>query len=247
MNSMRSTSLVLFDLDETLFDHGHASRTALDHLRGRHPALQSAPLDEVEDRAREILDRVHEALLGGRLSIPEARRERLRCLFSSFGETPGDEFLDHTACQYGALYRRARRSISGSRRLLERLRDDRSVRSIAIVTNHMTEIQNEKLAACGLVGLVDFMVTSEEVGHRKPARQIFEAALDRADIRGVDAVMVGDSWDADVLGALSAGVRAVWFNPRGEVRPDASLPASQVGELGSFEPVEQACRVILSA
>jgi putative hydrolase of the HAD superfamily len=61
----------------------------------------------------------------------------------------------------------------------------------------------------GLAGLVDGVVTSAEVGHTKPAPQIFTAALTLAGCAPERAVHVGDSLDQDVHGALAVGIHAV--------------------------------------
>lgn len=52
--------------------------------------------------------------------------------------------------------------------------------------------------------------------------------------------MVGDSWESDVVGARNAGIRPVWFNRRGRTSPFT------VEELHSFEPTNEALRVILN-
>jgi FMN phosphatase YigB (HAD superfamily) len=54
--------------------------------------------------------------------------------------------------------------------------------------------------------------------------------------------MVGDSWAADVAGALAAGIVPVWFNPLGRPLPVAS---PDVAELRALEPVEHAVETIL--
>jgi FMN phosphatase YigB (HAD superfamily) len=46
-------------------------------------------------------------------------------------------------------------------------------------------------------------------------------------------VMIGDSWVNDIGGARAAGVRSIWFNPRGRPKPDAP---GEVRELRSLEP-----------
>jgi putative hydrolase of the HAD superfamily len=61
----------------------------------------------------------------------------------------------------------------------------------------------------GLAGLVDGVVTSAGVGHPKPAREIFTAALALARCAPERAVHVGDSLDQDIHGALATGIRAV--------------------------------------
>ena len=83
-------------------------------------------------------------------------------------------------------------------------------------------------------------MTSEEVGVSKPDPRIFQEALDRARAAPSDAVMLGDAWATDVEGALASGIRPVWLNRFGRVRPIAS-----VEEIGSLEPVDQALGVLL--
>jgi putative hydrolase of the HAD superfamily len=49
------------------------------------------------------------------------------------------------------------------------------------------------------------------VGFEKPDRRIFEHALAAMGATGADAIHIGDSWAADVRGALGAGWRAIWY------------------------------------
>ena len=61
----------------------------------------------------------------------------------------------------------------------------------------------------------DLFVTSEHAGSFKPEEAIFRYALERAGVEPNEAVHVGDSLEADVAGALGAGMRAVWLNATG--------------------------------
>ena len=65
------------------------------------------------------------------------------------------------------------------------------------------------LDQAGLTPLVDAVVTSARAGARKPHARIFEVALAAAGVGPDDALFVGDTWGADVLGARAAGLRAV--------------------------------------
>ena len=93
-----------------------------------------------------------------------------------------------------------------------------------------------------LDGLVDALVVSEAVGASKPSAAIFEAALREIGARADDAVMLGDSWSADIEGALNAGVRAVWFNPRRNPRP-AARP--EVAEVHALAPADAVADIVL--
>jgi HAD superfamily hydrolase (TIGR01549 family) len=60
----------------------------------------------------------------------------------------------------------------------------------------------------------DTIVDSWVLGVTKPSPGIFNAALERIGVAAADAVMVGDSLKADVLGAQAAGVRAALIDPQ---------------------------------
>lgn len=68
---------------------------------------------------------------------------------------------------------------------------------------------HDVLARAGLGRLVDAVVTSAEVGARKPSPEIFHRALAVAGVGPSEALHVGDTVDEDVLGARSAGIEAV--------------------------------------
>jgi len=66
--------------------------------------------------------------------------------------------------------------------------------------------------ALGIGKFFDVRVFSDEVGVRKPDRAIFLTALNDLGLPPERVVHVGDDVDADVAGAKSAGMRAIWFN-----------------------------------
>jgi putative hydrolase of the HAD superfamily len=70
------------------------------------------------------------------------------------------------------------------------------------------------LASLGLDRHLDFILPSGAVGVAKPNPDFYGMALDRAGVEPDDALMVGDSYRADVQGAWSAGMDAVWLNRR---------------------------------
>ena len=81
---------------------------------------------------------------------------------------------------------------------------------MAVVTNGAACLQREKLAASGLERHFDAVVVSGELGVGKPDPSVFRHAL---ELLGADGgVMIGDSLDRDIDGALAAGLDAVWIN-----------------------------------
>ena len=80
------------------------------------------------------------------------------------------------------------------------------------------------LEEAGLLSHIDEVVISEEVGIRKPRREIFEAALERLDVPREQTLHVGDDLKTDVEGAAGAGITPVWLTRRVR-KPDEALRA----------------------
>lgn len=94
---------------------------------------------------------------------------------------------------------------------------------LVVVSNWDVSL-HERLAETGLTGLVDGAVASAELGHAKPDRAIFEHALALAGAAPEEALHAGDSPDADVRGALAAGLRAVLVARDGAAAAPAGVP-----------------------
>ena len=132
------------------------------------------------------------------------------------------------------------RAVDGAQDALRRLRPHYR---LLVATNANDSGERDVLAALsrvGLDGLVDGVVSSRDVGARKPDALFYRAALLRAGRAGLPlaparAVMVGDSWPNDVAGAGAAGLRAVWLNPSRARRPaGAGAPDAEIRRLADL-------------
>jgi YjjG family noncanonical pyrimidine nucleotidase len=84
---------------------------------------------------------------------------------------------------------------------------------MAIITNGFREVQAEKLLQTGLRKYFDKLFISEEVGAQKPHRLIFEHAVKSMNAPRKKSLMIGDSWDADIMGAMQFGMDQVYYCP----------------------------------
>lgn len=229
---------VLFDLDDTLFDHEGCARDALHAVYGTHDCFAAMPFADVLRAHAEALEELHARVVAGELGIDEARVARFERIFRSAGRTVERTTCEAAARQYRSAYVGARRPVAGACALLAALKPRAA---IAVVSNNLLAEQQEKMRVCRFDAYVDALVVSEEAGVAKPDPAIFRVALDRLGCRPEDAVMIGDSWAADITGAAAAGIPAIWFNPRR--RPAPGHPAG-VPQLPAFEPVEHALDAI---
>lgn len=62
----------------------------------------------------------------------------------------------------------------------------------------------------GFRGTLDFALSSAAIGYRKPHPAAFQAALNRWGALPGQVLMVGDTLNADILGAINSGIRCVW-------------------------------------
>jgi putative hydrolase of the HAD superfamily len=163
----------------------------------------------------------------------------MRLLFENYGIPLTDE----ETRSYTALYRKAyddnTRAVPGVLDLIKALKP--SV-SIGVVTNGLHDIQLQKLRVCQAETLADYIVISGDLGFRKPEKAIFEHALSKSGAKPEEAVLIGDSWELDILGASGCGIRTIWINRYGMLCPDSGLTL----EVRSFEDTNAILECIFS-
>src|SRR5688572_18972867 len=186
-----------------------------------------------------LLEELHHRVLTGEMPLDAAREERFRRLFEATGVAAQPGMVAAAAATYRDGYRSVRQAVAGACELLAAVRQQARV---GIVSNNLLEEQRDKLRHCDLDRYVDVLVVSEEAGMSKPDPRIFDIALERLACRAPEAVMVGDSWAADIAGARAAGILPIWFNPSGKPSPD---PDWGIAELRALAPADIALEVIL--
>ena len=229
--------LVLFDLDDTLFDHQYSRRCGLLSLQYAYPPLAQVPMEDLVAEHERQLTASYDQVLDGTVSLSANRLERFRRMFVNCGVAMPVADVERAMQRYRRAYEAHRRAVPGVVALLAHLHPRLR---IGVVTNGLVKTQQEKIVACKLEGFIDFLLTSEEVGVKKPDPRLFLLALAKANTRREDAVVVGDAWTLDVLGAHRAGIRSLWLNRGQEPCPDPRLTT----ELAAFEPLEHTLKAL---
>jgi len=226
--STTRTRAIFFDLDDTLVETAAADARAYEAVRRTlETALERAGAGTtgggVEGAGAGAATRAVERYKRALASTPwdETRREHVWATRERMWlEATGDEGDGWTAARANARFRDVRLE---TLRMRERVREGiarlraRGV-GVAIITNGHEIVQREKLAACGAYECVDgknILVGGEEVlagRGEKPCATIFLEACARVGVEPREVVHVGDSWRADVLGALGAGLRSAWIS-----------------------------------
>jgi HAD superfamily hydrolase (TIGR01549 family) len=238
-NIMSNVKAVIFDIDDTLFDHRFSCRKGLTAVQKEFECFRKLTLDEFEKEHRRLLDEIHlSQVLTGKISIEQARIERFKIAFQKVGIAADETMAKKAVRIYRENYQANRRAVPGSKELLEKLKPRVK---IAVLSNNLYEEQRGKLIDCGLDKFVDVTVVSEHVGVTKPAPEIFLETLKRLDRKPQEAVMIGDSWEWDVMGAMKVGIKPIWYNQYKLPCPDSSA----VKVLDSYFPTEEVVELIL--
>jgi putative hydrolase of the HAD superfamily len=77
---------------------------------------------------------------------------------------------------------------------------------VYMITNGFNEIQTIKMKAAGIDQFFESVIYSEDLGIKKPHPEIFQLAMQRAKCLASEALMIGDDWDADMVGAMGVNM-----------------------------------------
>jgi putative hydrolase of the HAD superfamily len=88
---------------------------------------------------------------------------------------------------------------------------------LAVATNAKDSGETQiwsALERAALADYLDFVFCYRTIGHLKPSPEFYASILNQLKLPATHVIMVGDEWNADILGANQAGLRAVWLNVR---------------------------------
>lgn len=145
-----------------------------------------------DDRIEQYWRRYHAVMLG-RLGVETHREVLDRVLATQFAPDAWEPYPDVEP-------------------MLRAVRAESDVR-IGVVSDWGSNLRGI-LGELGLDGFLDFVLASGAVGVAKPDPAFFRLALEEAGVDAGEALMVGDSYRADVRGAWAAGMDAVWLDRR---------------------------------
>lgn len=95
------------------------------------------------------------------------------------------------------------------------------------------------MKSAGLLDYMDEVVLSEAAGASKPSPDIFRYAFSLSQSRPSEVIFIGDSWDADIIGAQNARIPSIWYNPQGLPKPSESYryPIYEIKHLLEIPPL----------
>lgn len=198
---------LFFDLDHTLWDFDKNSAVAFDVIFNEYnfPFTTDQFLEQYIPR-NQYYWKLYQV---DKISQQELRFKRLNDVFEILNVILPKAVVDTISDQYIEFLPNNNHLFEGTIELLEYLKPKYNLH---IVTNGFHIVQDKKLENSKIKHYFTSITNSELAGVKKPHPNIFDFALSLAKASKAESIMIGDSLEADVEGALEYGIDAIFFN-----------------------------------
>jgi len=209
---MRTYDHLFFDLDNTLWDFTTNSRLAMEQTLKQNGLLSKlGSFDSFFGGYKQINQSLWSDYHSKKITKQKLIVERFSRSMKAFGIHDYDWtelnrlYLENMAIQT--------KLFAGTVETLTSLKQKGY--QMHIITNGFREVQHSKLVNCGLNTFFTKVFISEEIQTTKPHREIFEYALKSTNALKKRSIMIGDSWEIDIIGALEFGMDQIMFLNQG--------------------------------
>lgn len=220
---------LFFDLDHTLWDFDANSEETLRELFATYQLDRH--FSSFDDFSERYHHHNHQLWALYRKHGIDKKSLNLQRFLLPFKEVGFDDEL--IAAEFAAEYIRISptktRLFPSALEVLDRLKPHYTMH---IITNGFREVQSVKLKNAGLSPYFSNVYISEVIGVQKPHPYFFEYSIKSCNARKKESLVIGDSIEADIEGAMKAGIDQVFFNPKNvEPAPAATYTISNLNEL----------------
>ncbi len=204
---MKEIKNIFFDLDHTLWDFDKNSDLTFYKILEKN---------EINIDVAKFLKNYHpinrkywEMYRENKVSKADLRFYRLYDTFNKLNYKINDDLIHQLAIDYIEHLSDFNHLIPDTLIVLNSLR---SKYKMHIITNGFKEVQRRKLQKSDLIQYFETVTISEDVGVKKPHKLIFDQALKVANANIENSVMIGDNFNADIIGALGVGMKAIYYD-----------------------------------
>ncbi len=220
---------LFFDLDHTLWDFEKNSALTFQQIFKTHEIPVS--LAVFLPVYVPINFRYWKQYREEKVSKEALRYGRLKETFDALNIYVSDTIIDQLAIDYITFLPHYNHLFEGTIDLLEYASKKYELH---IITNGFEEVQDLKLEKAGIKKYFNQIITSESVGVKKPNPIIFAHALKEAQANVTESMMIGDSYEADILGALKYGMQAIHCNFIGDPPFEDCVSIRKLAELKNY-------------
>lgn len=220
---------IFFDLDHTLWDFERNSALTFEKVLAENTiAIDLQAFLNVYVPANLAFWKLYRE---EKITKQQLRYQRLKSVFDDLNYEISDALIDKIAIEYIEHLSSYNHLIPNTLSILDYLKPKYKLH---IITNGFQEVQDRKLKNSGIYEYFDQVINSEMAGVKKPNPFIFELALKMANTRPETSLMVGDSLEADIHGALAVGLNALHFNTHNGLQHEFCEMIDDLIEIKSF-------------
>lgn len=213
---------LFFDLDHTLWDFDANARVTLESLY-EELKLKERGVHDFELFYKNYLvhnEKLWERYRKGFIRQDELRTKRMWLSLLDF-KIADDELSKAMSVRFLELLPTRTILFPHAKEILQYLKEKDY--QLHLITNGFEKVQHSKLKYSGLDVFFEEVITSEGSNSLKPNKEIFDYALLRTGATVGNSIMLGDTLDADIQGAMNAGMDQVFVNHLGvteiEIKP----------------------------
>lgn len=220
---------VFFDLDHTLWDFEKNSALTFEKILLENDIPVSLPnFLEVYVPANLAFWKLYRE---EKITKEALRYQRLKSVFDRLGISISDAMIHKLSDEY-ILYLSSYNHLFPN--TIEVLQYLKPKYNLHIITNGFEEIQGKKLRNSRIDGYFQHVINSEMAGVKKPNPRIFQLALAKANVAPKNALMIGDSLEADIIGAIDSGFHTLHFNAHNDPSHQICPMIHDLGEIKTF-------------
>lgn len=198
---------IFFDLDHTLWDFDKNSGLTFGKIFEIHEVDVS--LEKFLNVYEPINFKYWKLYREEKVTKQELRYGRLKDTFNEIDISLSDQLIDNLSEDYIVYLSSFNYVFDSTYDVLDYLN---AKYELHIITNGFEEAQEKKMKASNLRKYFSTVTNSEMVGVKKPNPKIFNFAMDLANAKPEHSVMIGDSLEADIKGAIDVGMQALYFD-----------------------------------
>lgn len=198
---------LFFDLDHTLWDFNRNSKLTFQQIFEEQEIVIS--IDRFLDVYTPINLKYWKMYREDKIEKSDLRYYRLKETFDSLEYEVSDDLINQISKDYIGYLPNFNYLFDNAIEVLQYLENKYHLH---IITNGFEEVQKIKLKKSGIHRFFKQIITSECVGIKKPNPKVFKFALEKAGAKAAESVMIGDSYEADIIGALNSGMGAIHFS-----------------------------------
>ena len=202
---------IFFDLDHTLWDFEKNSELSFKKIFKKYTITIN--FEKFIEAYIPINFKYWKLYRNGEISKEFLRYNRLKEVFNLFDYEIDDKIINNISHDYIEFLPENNKLMDGAIEILEYLKPKYR---LFIITNGFREVQDKKLKNSKIKHYFETIYDSESVGVKKPDPKIFKYALTDSRSKPKESLMVGDNYEADVLGAKKLRINTLHFVAHGE-------------------------------